>query len=61
LTGAAALDPPDAVEPPNAAVSAARAATAATNQNRFTDILLLVTVSDPQPVRPTDQRVISDA
>src|SRR6185436_15513436 len=40
LIGAAALDPPYAVDPPNAAVSTARAPTAATNQNRFTDILL---------------------
>ena len=43
LIGAAAraeLDAPKAVDPPKEAVSAARAPTAATNQNRFTDILL---------------------
>jgi hypothetical protein len=34
------LDPPGALEPPETATSA-RAPTAATNQNRFTDLLLL--------------------
>jgi hypothetical protein len=45
LIGAAALaepDPPYATDPPNEAVSTARELTAATNQNRFTDISFLV-------------------
>jgi hypothetical protein len=36
----AELDPPYAVDPPKAAVSTATALTAATTQNRFTDLLL---------------------
>ena len=45
LIGAAALpecEPPKAVDPPSKAVSAPRTPTAATNQNRFTDISFLV-------------------
>ena len=58
----AALDPPYAVEPPTAAVSTVIPATAATNQNRFTDSSFVIgRRSSAAGHAPTGQAAIPDA